>query len=347
MVVEFDKFYVTRYMGAKYKLLDFILPPVTNLLREGESFVDLMAGTHSVGYALKKRNRIIANDIQYYSKVFGEAIIENNTLSNIHFRFSKDFDELEINRNISNWFIETYSDTYFSKYQCQEISTIRIVISKIIDPYVQQIYLTALAYAMSLCQSSTGHFAQYLPKSHPRLKYLRSMSVFETFRQRCKEIEIVLSKYSGKVFNLEIIDFLNQEYLHEHAGSGSLAYLDPPYSPAQYSRYYHLLETVFLNDEPNVGFKGVYRDDRFQSDFCSTKKALKAFENVISNVSKKDWNLVISYANSGVVDISNLKEVCDNFYPVVTVLNRDYSHSTQGRGETRDISELLVICSKN
>ena len=299
MVVEFDKFYVTRYMGAKYKLLDFILPPVTNLLREGESFVDLMAGTHSVGYALKKRNRIIAND------------------------------------------------TYFSKYQCQEISTIRIVISKIIDPYVQQIYLTALAYAMSLCQSSTGHFAQYLPKSHPRLKYLRSMSVFETFRQRCKEIEIVLSKYSGKVFNLEIIDFLNQEYLHEHAGSGSLAYLDPPYSPAQYSRYYHLLETVFLNDEPNVGFKGVYRDDRFQSDFCSTKKALKAFENVISNVSKKDWNLVISYANSGVVDISNLKEVCDNFYPVVTVLNRDYSHSTQGRGETRDISELLVICSKN
>ena len=113
MVVEFDKFYVTRYMGAKYKLLDFILPPVTNLLREGESFVDLMAGTHSVGYALKKRNRIIANDIQHYSKVFGEAIIENNTLSNIHFRFSKDFDELDINRNISNWFIETYSDTYF------------------------------------------------------------------------------------------------------------------------------------------------------------------------------------------------------------------------------------------
>ena len=59
LIMKFDKCYVTRYMSAKYKLLDFILPPVTNLLREGESFVDLMAGTHSVGYALKKRNRII------------------------------------------------------------------------------------------------------------------------------------------------------------------------------------------------------------------------------------------------------------------------------------------------
>ena len=38
MVLEFDKFFVTRYMGAKYKLLDFILPPITNLLQEGETF---------------------------------------------------------------------------------------------------------------------------------------------------------------------------------------------------------------------------------------------------------------------------------------------------------------------
>jgi adenine-specific DNA-methyltransferase len=347
MVLEFDKFFVTRYMGAKYKLLDFILPPITNLLQEGETFVDLMAGTHSVGYALKKRNRIIANDIQYYSKIFGEAIIENNTLNSVNFRFSSDFDKLEIDQKLSNWFVDTYSDTYFSKYQCQEISAIRILISKLNDPYVQQIYLTALAYAMSLCQSSTGHFAQYLPKSHPRLKYLRSLSILETFRQRCVDIEIVISNYGGKVFNLEISDFLSKDYLDEYAGSGSLAYLDPPYSPAQYSRYYHLLETVFLNDEPIVGFKGVYREDRFQSDFCSTKKALKAFENVISNVANKDWHLVISYANSGVVDIADLKEVCKNFYPVVNVLNRDYSHSTQGRGETRDISELLVVCSKN
>jgi hypothetical protein len=42
-----------------------------------------------------------------------------------------------------------------------------------------------------------------------------------------------------------------------------------------------------------------------------------------------------------------LKKVCKDFYPVVTVQNRDYLHSTQGRGETRDISELLLICSKN
>jgi adenine-specific DNA-methyltransferase len=347
MVVDFDKFFVTRYMGAKYKLLDFIIPPITNLLQEGGSFIDLMAGTHSVGYALKKRNRVIANDVQYYSKIFGEAIIENNTFSNINFRYHEDFNKLEINKNMSSWFVETYSDTYFSKYQCQEISSIRLQISRIVDPYVQQIYLTALAYAMSLCQSSTGHFAQYLPKTHPRLKYLRSLSILESFNQRCNEIDIVVSKHGGKVFNLEINDFLNQDYLHQHAGIGSLAYLDPPYSPAQYSRYYHLLETVFLNDEPKVGFKGVYRDDRFQSDFCSTKKALDAFEEVISNVSKKEWNLVISYANSGVVDISNLKKVCKDFYPVVTVQNRDYLHSTQGRGETRDISELLLICSKN
>lgn len=347
MVEEFDKFFTTRYMGAKYKLLDFILPPIIDILPEGASFIDLMAGTHSVGYALKRRNKIISNDVQFYSKIFGEAIIENNALSNINFRFEEDFGRIEINKKLSNWFVDTYSDTYFSKHQCQEISTIRTLIAGLTEPYVKEIYLTALAYSMSLCQSSTGHFAQYLPKDHPRLKYLRSMSVFDTFRQKCAETEIVLSRFKGKVFNLEIKDFLNHDYLYEHARSGSVAYLDPPYSPAQYSRYYHLLETVFLDDEPSVSFKGVYREDRFQSDFCSTRKALKAFENVIASTSKNDWHLVISYADSGVVNLSDLKDVCTNFYPVVNVLKRNYSHSTQGRGETRDVSELLVICKKS
>ncbi|MFC2150568.1 DNA adenine methylase, partial [Calditrichota bacterium] len=40
--------------------------------------VDLMAGTHTVGYAMKQRCRMVANDIQRYSMVIGNTLLNYN-----------------------------------------------------------------------------------------------------------------------------------------------------------------------------------------------------------------------------------------------------------------------------
>lgn len=69
--------HIMKYMGSKRPLLDFIVPVIREYCDEGQTVLDLFAGTHSVGYALKSWYRIIANDIQEYSLAIGRAIISN------------------------------------------------------------------------------------------------------------------------------------------------------------------------------------------------------------------------------------------------------------------------------
>ena len=55
---------ILRYMGNKRGLLNWLMPILEEQLGVGDTVLDLFAGTSSVGYALKAKNKIIANDIQ-------------------------------------------------------------------------------------------------------------------------------------------------------------------------------------------------------------------------------------------------------------------------------------------
>ena len=73
-------------------------------------------------------------------------------------------------------------------------------------------------------------------------------------------------------------------------------YADPPYTRDHYSRYYHVLETMSLRDNPEVSMtmiraggsprvsRGVYRADRYQSPFCIKSQAAGAFEELCRGV---------------------------------------------------------------
>ena len=62
-------------MGSKKAILDFVARELERLTEPEDIIVDLMAGTHTIGYALKNRCRIVANDIQRYSLVIGQTLL--------------------------------------------------------------------------------------------------------------------------------------------------------------------------------------------------------------------------------------------------------------------------------
>ena len=69
-----DRISTLQYMGNKSRLLEKICVPViedSSVLR----VVDLFAGTGSVGFALSPYKSIVSNDIEYYSYVLNEAIL--------------------------------------------------------------------------------------------------------------------------------------------------------------------------------------------------------------------------------------------------------------------------------
>ncbi len=331
-----------RYMGSKLKLIDIIIPKLEQLISKGDTVLDLMAGTHAIGYALKPNHPIIANDVQEYSRVIGKGRIENNSISLTEDDLKKDILPFLNKNKTYTLFAKNYSDTYFSKDQCNEIDNIRYAIDQVKSPTKKALYLTALVYAMGYCQSSPGHFAQYMPKNHPRVQKLRELNIFEAFKKKVIENHIFFSNYKNKVLKENYRKLLTDKNIDKYLKGVKLIYIDPPYSSAQYSRFYHLLETAVNYDYPELEHKGLYRGDRFQSDFCYESKVRGEFDFIIRSAFEMDSKIAISYSERGLITPKEIAEICKKYYKKVKIHTFKHTHSMQGRGMITEMNEVLV-----
>ena len=144
-------------------------------------------------------------------------------------------------------------------------------------------------------------------------------------------------------------------------------YADPPYTRDHYSRFYHGLETLSLRDFPTISktkiggeerlSRGLYREEREQSDFCIRSKAPKAFEELFKLVAHKDRTLVLSYspydkskgAHPRVVEIEMLEEMAKLYFDDVEIRSiGKFSHSKLNRTDlhldAENAAEVLIIC---
>ena len=77
-----------------------------------------------------------------------------------------------------------------------------------------------------------------------------------------------------------------------------IIYLDPPYTQNQYGTQYHLLETLILNDEPQISkVTGSRSTAPLHSDWSKDLKAHILFDKIIANT--KARYIVFSYNNDG------------------------------------------------
>lgn len=340
-MAEYPFIQTIRYMGNKGKLLGKIIPEIEKLTDEGDIVCDIMAGTNAVSYALKARNRLITNDIQYYSYVISRCMLESYdipTQEQARLDLDGNFEKNERER-IFTFFADNYTDAYFAGRQCRDIDSLRYAIEQIADDNLRYFYLTVLMNAMCKAQSTTGHFAQFMDKDHNRIIPLRQLSVRNLFYEKIDDFKcFVKNGYPNLHFNLDYKELFKLKEMD----SVKCFYLDSPYTSDQYSRFYHVLETVCKYDYPKLEHKAKYRTDRVQSDFCYKKSAAGEFENIISFCAGKGASLVISYSNHGVIPVENIISIADKYYKDVTLKGTDYEHSSQGKG-TIDIKEVLII----
>ncbi|WP_345788956.1 DNA adenine methylase [Campylobacter troglodytis] len=76
-----------------------------------------------------------------------------------------------------------------------------------------------------------------------------------------------------------------------------IAFIDPPYNSRQYSRFYHLLETLAKNDKPTL--YGVARkpESELISAYCKSE-AVFAFEKLVATLAKFTKILLVTYNNT-------------------------------------------------
>jgi adenine-specific DNA-methyltransferase len=101
------------------------------------------------------------------------------------------------------------------------------------------------------------------------------------------------------------VEVLNVDAFNVETNAADVVYLDPPYTKRQYASYYHILETVSLNDDPAVvGVAGLRPWQSKSSPFCYKRKALDAMVCLVEGLSAN--TVLISYSDAGHIDLKEL-----------------------------------------
>ncbi len=323
-----------RYLGNKYKLLDFITEVVSEKCGNINTVADIFAGTGAVASAFIDK-KVITNDLMYSNYICHVAWFGTEKFSETKIiDYIMKYNDLDIEEE--NYMTENFSNTFFSYKNCSKIGFIRedIEISHkngYINKRERALLITSLLYAMDKIANTCGHY--------------------DAFRQKAeftKNLELSVPQPSETNANNFCYNKDANELVKEI--EVDLVYIDPPYNSRQYCDAYHVLENVAKWEKPEV-FGVARKMDRksMKSDYCTTK-ATKAFEDLIKNIKSK--YIVLSYNNMAVKgnDRSNAKIADEDIMRIlsakgeVEVFSSSYKAFTTGKSNISENEERLFVC---
>lgn len=434
-----------HYLGSKLRLLDEICQAINDADPSMGTVIDLFAGSGTVSRAFAQDRKVIAIDIQEYSRVLSSAILNPVVLSTeesqkiIHdsisyLNASGLWDaflplmnvESEVRKKALEGELEPLCDflencsflgyklgecesnnpklikalssvrksigkssrlspaqtmvtrhfggLYFSFEQAVGVDAILEIISKS-NTKMKDVLLACLLSSVSDIVNTIGkQFAQPLrprtSKGKPKdglitkVEKDRSLDIFATYTKWInKYLELPAQKKHHEVVR---IDYLKG--IQKYGAKSSVIYADPPYTRDHYSRFYHVLETICLRDDPDITTiktggrtkitRGLYRINRHQSDFCIKSKAPEAFRNLFQGVSDAGVPLVLSYSpydtqsggRSRLLTIDQVIKIADAYFRKIALdypktLSHSKLNATERNYESLEYGEALLICS--
>ncbi len=282
-----------------------------------------------------------------------------------HASAHKLFNQLIQDRSSSNHlepyilFSAYYANLFFGVRQAAEIDSLRYAIDKALDGEARDWAMGALLCAVSSCAYSYGgHFAQ--PKLDggdeerldilaPDLMVARGYSVSHEFFVRLTSLAEESSKVKHPV-NLIPGPWENAlQHVHKIIKGPVCVYLDPPYTRDEYSRYYHVLETLVRYDYPRVQDKASMpkRGDagRFASEFATRNisKIEDVIVEIISICLKNKWNCLWSYSSTGIASMDNILKRLNNIASDIHIFNMAHSYKGQGKHKAKSVTEYAIL----
>lgn len=266
-----------------------------------------------------------------------------------------------------------FGGVYFSFVQAALLDAILAFAESSADGLRDMLKASALSTASILVNTVGKQFAQpirprnksgtvktNLARVVQRDRLLNTLDTYSVWLRRYAE----LPRAQGRSFALRS-DY--QDALNEYGPTFSVLYADPPYTRDHYSRFYHVLETMCLRDNPTVSrvmkrgklesSRGLYREDRHQSPFCIRSSAPAAFEALFRTARQYDLPVVLSYSphetgdgtHPRVVSMSQIFELASAHYSRVDISTiAGVVHNKLNRSDltlkTREHAEILLRC---
>jgi adenine-specific DNA-methyltransferase len=264
--------------------------------------------------------------------------------------------KFEIERCDYSCFLETYGGGFFSFHQAAQIDSVRSALDKALSAksisYDQWRWgIVSLGRACLKVANTPGHFAQFLRPSASNFRRVQKQWQRDIWEEWLNGFDILRPvgtarwRYENIATNEDSLLLLTKH----HTSDISVVYCDPPYTADQYSRYYHVWETMINYDYPETTGAGRYRSDRFTTPFSIKTKCIGAMRDLIEKVSNKGADLVLSYPTNGLLyeagenPIDLLQE---KYKKVELKIDLEHKHSTFGASKGRakeDVRECIYL----
>lgn len=370
-------------MGSKSSLLRGELGDT--LLKEASGanrFVDLFSGAGSVGHFIAENLPVpvLSVDLQEYSRALAGSITErthplpvqemgaswidvvrdslagdvlfDSLKEPIHrlgkatvLRARKKSSEMPQTAFISRH----YGGHYFSPQQAYVLDRLFGSLPK--DPLERSTALAVLIHTASVSAASPGHTAQPFQPTTRLIPHIRKSWSKDVLAECHKQLEVLGARHALVKGTALVSDALT---VCDDLGPDDLVFCDPPYSAAQYSRFYHVLEGIARGGWPEVSGAGrsPAHGLRSSSDFSMRSKATTAMEALLSKLHEKSCRVVITFPDAEASNGLSGKDIVRIAASDWTVHERHVAstHSTLGgsssnggRGGRRKLQESVLI----
>lgn len=333
-----------NYIGSKLSLLPFIDHVVKEVYRynlKSAVFCDLFAGTGIVGRFFKpKAQKIISNDLEYYSYVLNRNYIGNHRPIEGVEKFFQALEEAPLK---SDGFIyHNYSEggdggrQYFSELNGKKIDTVRTKIGiwrasgEISDDLYYHLLASLLESADKVANTASVYGA-----------YLKKIKKSAQAPLQIQPALYYLNETSHEVYQEDSNDLIKKI-------QGDILYLDPPYNNRQYGANYHLLNTIasYTPFEPK-GKTGL--PDYNRSLYCKKTTVGEQLDDLIKHA---DFPYIfLSYNNEGLMSLDEVERVFRQ-YGRYSLYQSDYRRFRADKENSRNhkattTTEYLHVLIKN
>jgi len=353
-----------KYMGSKRVMLQNGLGKLLiQMANKSNRVFDPFCGSGIVTWYLSENcdRKVIAGDLQEYSIVMANALLmrdrpltvteiellnvwvnsaEEISLSSDYSIVAEPIDQDVLMERVKSGesndpITKAYGGYYFSFNQAQIIDHLLKALPS--EPTLENVSLAALIEAASVCVAAPGHTAQPFRPTEKGLLAINEAWKRDPLVYIRRTIANLGQRYSKKIGEAKVsnaIDLLND--LKEN----DLVFLDPPYSAVQYSRFYHVLETIARKKPVETSGAGRYppSKERPVSEYSKASTSLKATESILKRISEAGAKAVFTFP---AIETSNrlsgkiIEQVSKEYFKVKVCSNSTNFSTLGGNNDTR------------
>lgn len=319
---------IITYIGNKRELLKEIDLEVAFVCKELSKdklvCLDLFSGSGIVARFLKKHSsKIIANDLEAYSKVINECFLSNKSEFDVN-KFNEYLNE--INKRIKEKHItgiirKNYSPkndkkitindrVFYTNKNATYIDSFRYYIDEVVPESYKKYFFATLLTEASIHVNTCGVFKGFYKDTDTGIGKFggKGENALTRIKGTINIVPPVLSEFES---DYEVY----QEDANKLAGELKgldLVYLDPPYNQHPYGSNYFMLNIILKNKiDGNMSKVSGIPDNWNHSIYNKKQTALGGMRDIVSKLDTK--YILISYNNEGFISFEEMKNMLSEF----------------------------------